>query len=102
VLASSDFARLAVLRQEAERLIGPHAWFLFSSYGKLMDGPNAGSYVSGLDLEEQLELVRCLASGQTLPVHLMHRHRSGDYEVSFLRSMQGRLIMVFADREVPA
>lgn len=99
---SSDLFRLIALRQEAERLIGTREWFLLSSYGKLMDGANAGSYVSGLDLEEQLELVRRLVRGETVSVHLMHRHRSGNTEISSLRSSRDGLLMVFADREVLA
>lgn len=98
----NPFRRLIEVHAEAERLLGLRAWFLLSCYGKLMDGPNAGSYVSGIAFDAQLELVRQLVDGQTVQVHLMHRHRSGDYEASALRWSQSGLVMVFRDREVPA
>jgi hypothetical protein len=47
-------------------------------------------------------LVRRLAQGETVLVHLMHRHRSGSYEASSLRFGDGILIQVFADREQAA
>lgn len=97
-----SFQKLAVLHVAAELLLGARAWGLLMSYGKLMDGPHAGSYVSGIPLDEQLELVQRLVKGDTLPVHLMHRHRSGCYEVSWLRWSNGSLVMVFKDREVIA
>lgn len=90
------------VRRAAENLIGERAWFLLSQYGKLMDGPRAGSYVSGIAADAQLELVRRLAIGETVSVHLMHRHRSGNYDASSLRWSPGGLVMVFRDREVLA
>ena len=82
--------------------MGEREWRLLTCYGKLMEGPLAGSYVSSLAGEEQLKLVRRLRSGETVPVHLMHRHRSGDYWASSLRWTPSGLVMVFSDREVPA
>ena len=93
--------RLEVHRK-AEYLIGSRSWFLLSCYGKLMDGPHAGSYVSGISFEEQLELLHRLVRGETVPVHLMHRHKSGHYEASSLRWSRGDLWMVFCDRQVIA
>ena len=86
-------------RAEAERLLGERPWFLVESYGKLMDGPHAGSYVSALSGKEKLDLARRLVAGETVHVHLMHRHRSGNYEASSLRWDDGKLVMVFRDRE---
>jgi len=94
--------RYVEVSREAEGLIGERAWVLLSSYGKLMDGADAGLYVSGIALDSQLELVRLLAQGETVHVHLMHRHKSGNYEASSLRWSQGELVMVFRDREVKA
>lgn len=87
------------LRAEAERLLGDRAWFLLESYGKLMAGRHSGLYVSGLPGEEQLALAKGLIAGETVHVHLMHRHRSGNYEASSLRWYDGKLVMVFRDRE---
>jgi len=92
----------AEVRREAERTIGERAWFLLSCYGKVMAGPDSGTYVSGLACAEQLDLVHRLQSGETVPVHLMHRHRSGNYEASALRWTPISLVMVFSDREVLA
>jgi len=85
-------------RAEGERLLGDRAWFLLESYGKLMDGPHSGSYVSALPGKEKLDLARRLVAGETIYVHLMHRHRSGNYEASSLRLVDGKLVMVFRDR----
>jgi len=96
------FQRHIEVRQEAERLLGERSWSLLSSYGKLMDGPRSGSYVSGIPYDDQLAIVHRLVRGETVDVHLMHRHRSGDYRASSLRWTSGGLVMVFPDREVPA
>jgi hypothetical protein len=100
--AVSSLLRHVEVCREAERIIGERAWRLLSFYGKLMAGPRSGSYVSALAFDEQLALVRRLQSGATVPVHLMHRHRSGDYRSSSLRWTSAGLVMVFSDREVPA
>lgn len=96
------FQRRIEIQREAERLLGERSWFLLSCYGKVMDGTRAGSYVSGIPYDEQLDLVHCLARGETVAVHLMHRHRSGHYDASSSRWSKGQLVMVFKDREVPA
>jgi hypothetical protein len=101
-VAASSFAVMLELKCDAERVLGEHAWRLVSSYGKLIGGPHSGLYVSGVPFDVQREIVRRLAAGETLPIHLMHAHRSGHYEPSSLRWSQGELIMVFADREVRA
>lgn len=91
------------VRQEAESLIGERAWALLSCYGRLMDGPHAGSYVSGVPFALQLDLVHRLTRGETVCVHLMHRHQSGHYEASSLRWSPGAgLVMGFRDREEEA
>lgn len=87
------------LRMQAERLLGEKAWFLVESYGKLMDGPDSGRYVSALKGEGKLDIAKRLVAGQLVTVHLMHRHRSGNHEVSSLRLRDGQLLMVFKDRE---
>lgn len=85
---------------EAERLIGKRAWAMVSTYGRLVDGPYTGLYVSGVPLAVQLDLVRRLRLGETVSVHLMHRHVSGHYEPSALRwSESGGLVMAFEDRD---
>ena len=86
------------LRADAERLLGSEAWFLVCSYGKVMSGPQAGLYVSGISVEQARAILNALAAGEQVPVHLMHRHRSGDYESSDLRFEGGRLLMIFKDR----
>jgi hypothetical protein len=98
----NGFRELIEVRRIAEGLIGEQAWSLLSSYGKFMDGPYSGSYVGGVPVAAQRALVDRLARGETVPVHLVHRHRSGCYESSSLRWSQGALVMVYLDREVPA
>ena len=93
------FRRLIEVNQQAERLIGARAWALLRSYGKVMGGPKSGFYVSGLAFDEQLKLVQRLVNGETVQVHLMHRHKSGNYESSALRLSSAGLVMVFSDRE---
>lgn len=90
------------LKREAESVLGERSWRLVSSYGKLMGGPHSGLYVSGVPFDVQRDIVRRLAAGETLLIHLMHTHRSGHYEPSSLRWSQGELTMVFADREIRA
>lgn len=97
-----DLLRHIEVRREAERIIGERSWLLLTCYGKLMAGPRSGSYVSALAYDDQLEFVRRLQCGETVPVHLMHRHRSGDYRSSSLRWTPSGLVMVYPDREVPA
>jgi hypothetical protein len=43
-------------------------------------------------------LVQRLLAGDTVEVHLLHRHRSGNYESSSLRWTDGQLVMVFGAR----
>jgi hypothetical protein len=98
-MSDNPFQRLLEVRLEAEGLLGARAWALLSNYGKLMEGPKSGFYVSGLAFDDQLEFVHRLVRGETVPVHLMHRHRSGNYEASCLKWTGRRLVMVFDDRE---
>lgn len=99
----NPFLRQIEVGREAEGLIGVRAWALLCSYGRLMDGPHSGSYVSGVPFAVQLDLVHRLTRGETVSVHLMHRHVSGNYESSSLRWLQkGDLVMVFHDREEKA
>lgn len=86
------------LSKYAEARLGARGWFMFSCYGRVMSGQFSGRYVSGLPLSVARELVDALASGETLDIHLMHKHRSGVYESSQLRLRDGRLEMHFADR----
>jgi len=100
--ADDYFQRRVAVKLEAEGLIGSQAWSLLSSYGRVMSGPHSGSYVSGVPFAVQLDLVHRLTSGETVPVHLMHRHRSGA-ESSWLRWSPGTgFVMMFRDREEKA
>jgi hypothetical protein len=98
----TELERLAEEHAFAEKSLGEGAWFLIRSYGRFTSGPNSGSYVGGLPSAERLEVLRALASGSTLDIHLTHCHQSGNYETSRLRLSEGRLIMVYRDREVAA
>ena len=104
-----DDATLATFRQRlmlmrlAERRLGRRSWFLLSCYGRLMTGPHSGSYVSGVPFALQRELIHQLTRGETVPVHLMHKHVSGSSESSELHWSQDRgFVMVFPDREEKA
>jgi hypothetical protein len=102
----ADFAAswhaMVELDRKADGALGERAWRLVKSYGKLMGGPYSGRYVSGVPFDVQREIVQKLAAGETLLIHLMHRHRSGNYESSSLRWEQGELVMLYADGEVRA
>ena len=80
--------------------LGERAWRLLCDFGKLMTGPpHGGLYVSGIPYELAREFVDALVRGETIDVHLMHRHRSGNYEASSLCLRDGHLVMIFDDRE---
>ena len=98
----NSFDGITEVHREAERLLGLRSWLLLSCYGLVTNGPYAGSYVGLRPIAEQIELVHQLARGETVPVHLMHRHAFGNEEVSSLRWTRDGLVMVFRDREVPA
>lgn len=85
-------------------VLGRQQWSALRAFGKCMAGPPYGGlYISGLPVRQVYKLLRSLAAGETVAVHLMHRHRSGDYARSSLRLGPGRvLLMVYAGREVPA
>jgi hypothetical protein len=87
------------LQAYAVLMLGERAWWLLSNYGRLMAGPNSGLYVSGVATLEAKLIVDALVKGETVSVHLMHRHRSGCYEASELKRVGGELVMLFADRE---
>jgi hypothetical protein len=91
--------RDAALRREGEQLLGARNFFLLESYGQFMNGPYSGRYVSATPMTAHLGLARRLVAGETLDIHLMHRHVSGNYESSMLCWREGRLFMVFEDRE---
>lgn len=87
------------LTQYGEEKLGPPQWSLLCSYGKLMTGPPLGGlYVSGIHCEAARDIIDSLVRGETVDVHLMHRHRSGHYEASSLRWRHGCFWMVFDDR----
>jgi DNA polymerase III epsilon subunit-like protein len=90
------------LGEEGERLLGPRGWALFRSYGRMMSGPHSGSYVSALPVDDIRRLLTALAAGERIPVHLMHRHRGGNYESSRLSLTAGHLVMHYPDRSEPA
>lgn len=97
--AAREWHRLGV---EAEELLGRRGWSLLRSYGRLMSGPYSGSYVSGIPFSEARKLLLALEQGERVPVHLMHRHRSGNYESSVLSLAGGELVMHYPDRSEPA
>lgn len=88
-------ARLDALAIEA---MGARNWSLVSRYGRVMDGEHSGRYCSALPHRYALKLVRALAGGDSVPVHLMHRHVSGCYESSRLLLRAERLWMLYDDR----
>jgi hypothetical protein len=98
-----DFAReWRRLTHEGEALLGASGWALLRGYGRLMSGPYSGQYVSALPHAEVRALLHELHRGEQIPVHLMHRHRSGLYESSSLSLAEGRLLMHYPDRTEPA
>lgn len=98
-----DFARERHhLTKDAEALLGPSGWGLLKTYGRVMTGRFSGRYVSALPSPEVRALLKALQRGETIQVHLMHRHRSGCYESSRLSLTQGRLMMHYRDRSEPA
>lgn len=91
------------LTRYGQAKLGVKGWGLLNSYGKLMTGPPYGGlYVSGVPCEIGKAFIDALVRGETIEVHLMHRHRSGNYEASSLRWLDGQFWMVFDDREVLA
>ena len=87
------------LHRHGERVLGERSWFLFSTYGRMMSGPHSGQYVSGLPDIEVRALIDALVTGHGVDIHLMHRHKSGNYESSRLHIVSGALVMTFPDRE---
>jgi hypothetical protein len=103
--AAQALLRLAALRVRAERVLGPVAWLMLSRFGRVTSGRFTGRYVSGLPVSVAEGLVMALARGETVQVHLMHRHVSGTAArppLSSLRFRDGRLVMVVAQHEEPA
>jgi hypothetical protein len=94
--------RSLALHRHARRFLGERNWFLLRSYGKVMSGPYAGLYVSGVPTKVVRNLLHELQQGKTVPVHLMHKHVSGNYEASELKLVDGRFVMAFFDREESA
>jgi hypothetical protein len=88
--------------QEGEALLGKSGWTLMRGYGRMMSGPHSGQYVSALPVADVRVLLQALQRGEKVPVHLMHRHRSGCYEASSLSFASGRLLMHYLDRSEPA
>ena len=86
------------LAQEGEALLGPAGWRLLRGYGKLMAGTYSGLYISALPSSEVRAMLQALQRGERIPVHLMHRHRSGRYESSSLSLAEGRLLMHYSHR----
>ena len=90
------------LTQEGEALLGPTGWALLRRYGRLMSGTYSGQYVSALPGAEVRALLEALQRGDRIPVHLLHRHRSGCYESSWLSLDEGRLLIHYPNRTEPA
>lgn len=87
------------LRRHAEHLLGKRGWCLLSRFGRVMSGQYSGQYVSGVPTTIARCFVDKLVAGGTANIHLMHRHKSGNYESSQLRIVGGALVMVYEDRE---
>lgn len=87
------------LRRYADRRLGEHVWFLLCCYSRMTSAPFVGTYVSGLTTEVARGIVDTLARGERVPVHLMHRHVSGNHQSSALQLRHGVLVMIFDDRE---
>ena len=83
----------------AKTVLGVRGWSLLRGYGKMMHGLHSGEYVSALPFATTGALIDALARGDEVDVHLMHRHRSGNYESSTLRLVGGVLVMQFSDRD---
>lgn len=94
-----DFERLS---QEGETLLGSTGGALFRRYGRLMSGAYSGQDVSALPGAGVRALLEALQRGDRIPVHLMHRHRSGCYDSSWLTLAEGRLLMHYPNRTEPA
>lgn len=94
-----EMAEYLKLNRYAESVLGMRGWTLVRSHGRMMSGPNTGMYVSGVPFAEARWLVEELVHGRRIDVHLMHRHRSGNYESSSLSLTDGRLTMHFTDRD---
>jgi hypothetical protein len=92
-------SELAVAHAEGERLLGVRGWMLLTCEGKLTEGPCSGSYVSSRPSAEQIGYAHALLKGETLNIHLMHRHLGGKRDVSSLRWQAEGLVMVYSDRE---
>ena len=82
----------------AAAALGHRNWRRICSHGRVMSGPHSGQYVSGIPVPAAQALIQALLRGEAIPVHLMHRRRSGNYETSRLRLVNGQLLMVFSDR----
>jgi len=87
------------LHRYADRVLGERNWFVLSNYGRVMSGQHSGSYVSGIPTDVARAFVDALVRGEQVPVHLMHRHESGNYESSSLHLRHQMLVLIFADRE---
>jgi hypothetical protein len=82
-----------------EQALGKRGWTLLRSYGRVITGPNVGRYVNALPIAEIRRIVGALVAGKEVHVHLMHKHVSGCYESSRLRLVDGRLVMVYRNRQ---
>ena len=90
-------ARLGMY-QSASQALGERNWRLVHSYGRVMSGPYSGLYMSGIPMSAVEAFMDALLRGEEIPVHLMHRHVSGNYESSRLLFECKRLWMRFDDR----
>jgi hypothetical protein len=95
---SAELLEDLAVRAYADEVLGKRQAHLLRRYGRVMSGPCSGSYVSGIAPSAARAYIEAMARGEEIPVHLMHRHRSGTYESSSLQMVDGRLIMKFDDR----
>jgi hypothetical protein len=97
VLASHEWA---ALHRFGAMTLGRTAWSLFQHHGRILSGPHAGSYVSGVPCAAARSLVATLLGGEEVPVLLTHLAR--DCASVGTKFVGGQLVMLFADHTEPA
>lgn len=91
-IEGEEVSELRTLIADGSQVLGHAGWRLFWRYGKVMHGPNAGLYISGLPFPAIRCIIDSLAKGEPVDVHLMHMHVSGSSEASTLQLVGGRLL----------
>lgn len=84
--------------QSASEALGERNWRLVYQHGRVMSGPHSGFYTSGIPMSAVQAFMDALLRGDEIPMPLVHRHVSGNYESSRLLFDGKRLGMRFDDR----